>query len=307
MSVPSTIRSTAGFRSCTIFELSASGSWLGLPLGATTQEVVTPYTVSGSVISGSTVALPAGTAVSGSVPYYGLTLSGAKVLTINDPAPRVMPHIGEDGVFSLQVLPPTEAVTGELRSDKTNDVVDAVVSGVNKVTLGEAQIMGQATNKRGFESQVGIIAYAAGQDTSPDSTTFGAGNWDFRIIPKSILYQRDTGYQAEVNERMYSVTPMFVTAHLWGVQFVTGTEGYTRTQLIRGVSQYKPVIVGYKGDATTVCFPFDSAKPAASIAKIVVWKNGALLSTGYTPHVSGLVFGTAPAATDIITCFYEVV
>jgi hypothetical protein len=309
MSAPTNIRSTAGFRNFSVFELTASGSWLGLPLGALTLEKVTPFAVtSGSPAGTAAAAIPAGGTVSGSVPYYGVTVSGAKVLTINDPAPRVIPHIGDDGVFSLQVLPALEPVTGELRVDKTNDIVDALVGNVKKVTVGESNVMGQATNQRGFENQVGALAYSAAQDTDPNSTSFGTNLWDWRVMPKVILFTRDTGYQQEANERMYTLSPMYVTAHLWGVQFTASVEGFTRGQLIRGISQYKPCVVGYKGDASAKAFCFDSAKPAASTAKVTVWQNGALVTSGsatYSPTLYGVVFTTAPAATDVITVLYE--
>lgn len=300
MSTPTYIRSTAGFRFVAVYELTN-----GLPLGTKTLANFSIFSVSGSTISGSSVAIPEGTTVSGSVGYYGGIVSGAKVMTINDPAPRIIPHIGDDAVFSLQILPPTEAVNGEIRIDKTNDTIDSVVSNVNRVTIGEFRIMGQSTNKRGFENQVGLLAYSSAQDTDPGSSTFGQQEWDFRIMPKATVYQRDTGYQQEANERMYTVAPAYCTSHIWGTQFTVGADGFTIGQLLRGVSQYKPVIVGFIGDASTVSFPFDIAKTAATAAKINVWVNGVLTTSGITKSTSGIVFNTAPLVTDVITVFYE--
>lgn len=300
MSTPTYIRSTAGFRFAAIYELVN-----GLPLGSKTLTKYSAFTVSGSTISGSSVSIPEGTAVSGSVGYYGGVISGAKVMTINDPAPRIIPHIGDDAVFSLQILPPTEPVNGEIRIDKTNDTIDSVVGDVNRVTIGEFHIMGQSTNKRGFENQVGLMAYSAAQDTDPGSTTFGKQEWDFRIMPKATVYQRDTGYQQEANERMYTVAPAYCTAHIWGTQFTIGVDGYTIGQLLRGLCEFKPVIVGFIGDGSTVSFPFDIAKTAYTVAKVNVWVNGVLTTTGLTKSTSGIVFDTAPLVTDIITVFYE--
>ena len=307
---PTTIRSTAGFRHLQIFELSASGSWLNLPLGAKTLTNCSPYVVSsGSYIAGSVVqSLTAGATVSGSVPYYGMLVSGAKVLTINDPAPRVIPHIGDDGVFGLQVLPPTEPVSGELHTDKTNDVVDAIVAAVKKFTIGQMNFMGQSTNKRGYENQVGLLAYSAAQDYDPDSTNFGQNLWDCRVLPKATLFVRDTGYGQEANERVYTVTPAYVTAHLWGVQFTDAVEGFTRAQILRGVSNNKPVICGWLGDGSKAAFSFDSLQAPASAAQITVWKNGILLpnSASFFADVYGLHFATAPLVTDILTAAMEV-
>jgi hypothetical protein len=301
MTAPANIRSTAGFRSVTLFELNTAG----YPIGSLTLEPIIPYTVSGSTISGSTVAVPAGTAVSGSVGYYGLIHSGAKMLTITDPTPRIIPHVGDDGVLALQVLPPLEPLTGELTVSKTNDPIDKIVSSAKLVQIGEKNLMGEATNLRGFENQVGALAYAAALDTDPNSASFGASQWDFRLFPKANVFLRETGYGQEANERMYSFTPMYVTSYIWGTQFTVAIEGFTRAQVIRGNSQYKPLLVSYLGDGATVSFPLDSNRPAVSVDKMSVWKNGAIQTSGITKSASGVVFGTAPAALDVVVILYE--
>lgn len=302
MSAPSTIRSTAGFRSLVLFELNGSG----YPIGATTLEKQTLYTIAGgSVISGSTVAVNVGATVSGSVGYYGIKASGAKVLTINDPTPRVIPHVGDDGVICLQVLPATEPASGELRLDKTNDIVDAIAANVKKFTIAEANLLGSITSQRGYENQVGAMAYSFGQDTDPDSSNFGSTVWDFRLFPKVTVFQRDTGYTQEINERMYSFTPAYATKHLWGASFSMTTEGFVRGQIVRGVSQYKPVVVSYLGDGATKAFVFNSEVPAYSADKIAVWVDGTLQSAGVTKSVKGVVFDTAPSAAAVVVVFYE--
>ncbi len=305
MSAPSSTRSTAGFRSLVLFERNVNG----YPIGAKTLQASLPYTITGgSVISGSTVTVAAGATVSGSVPYYGILASGAKVLTITDPQPRVLPHVGDDGPFSLQVLPALEPLNGELHLDKTNDVMDAIISAVKKFQVGEMNMLGGATNKRGFEGQVSALAYSFAQDTDPDSLNFGASEWDFRIYPKVTIFRRDTGYGQEINERMYSFTPAFCTAHLWGTAFTEATEGFVRGQDIRGNCYGKPTFVTWLGDASTKAFPFDSNLPSTATTKMVVWKNGVIQSSGsaLTLSTSGLVFpGSAPTASDVIECLYE--
>jgi hypothetical protein len=303
MGSPVQIRVTAGFRHLNLYELDANA----LPIGTKVLEPFSPYTISsGSVISGSSVAITAGTTVSGSVGYYGAVHSGAKLLTITDPAPRVIPHIGDDGVMALQVLPPLEAITGELHVEKTNDTIDQLVGGgVLPVTIGESIFFGEGTNKRGFESSVGVIAYSAAEDSDPNSSLYGSVLWDSKIFPKVNLFMRETGYAQAENERLYTFTPMFCTAHLWGVQFTTLVDGMTRAQIVRGISQYKPLLVSFKGDGSTLGFPFDSARPAATTAKIAVFKNGVALTTGVAKTVSGIGFSTPPSSSDIISVWYE--
>ena len=307
MTAPSTVRSTVGFRSIVLFELNSSS----YPIGAVTLEAQTPHVMmgtGGSSISGSvTATVPVGSVVSGSVGYYGIKWSGAKVLTINDPTPRVMAHVGDDGVICLQVLPALEPANGELRLDKTNDIVDAISANIKKFTVAEANILGSITGQRGFENQVGALAYAFAQDTDPDSSQFGSSVWDFRIFPKATVFVRDTGYTQEVNERTYSFTPAYCVQHIWGKTFTTAVEGFTRAQIVRGVSQYKPVLVSFLGDGSTMAFPFDDSKLAAAVGKIAVWVNGELktLTTDYLTTVYGVSMKVAPAANAVICVFYE--
>ena len=298
----SNIRATAGFRNLRVYELNASYE----PIGTETLETMVPYLVSGStIISGSTVSIPEGTSVSGSVGYYGAQHSGARVLTINDPTPRIISHIGDDGVFAVQVLPPNEVMNGELQIDKTNDVIDAICSNVKAIQVGEANLLLEATDQRGYEPDMCAIAYSAGQDNDPMSSAFGSQMWDFRLFPKAKVFLRESGYGQEANVRQYSFTPMFCTAYPWQVQFTMAIEGALRSQCIRGNSVGKPNMVSFLGDGATKAFPFDSQKPALTAAKITAWKNGVQLSAGYSKSIYGLSFAAAPNSGDVIVVFYE--
>jgi len=304
MSAPKSTRSTAGFRSLQLFELNAAG----LPVGVKTLEACSPFTVTSDAFTTVLNPVAAGTTVAGTVPYYGVEHSGVKLLTITAPAPRIIPHIGSDGVFALQVLPPNEPVSGELHVDKTSDVVSALVQGINVVTVGEANLMGEATSQQGYEPQLAALAYSFAEDTTVDSPTYGAGQWDSRIMPRVNVFQRETGYGAEDNERLFSFTPGFTTTYPWGIQYTLAVEKFTRSQLMVGSTQYKPAIVSWVGNGSVKAFPFDGNKPAALTTKVnIVTKNGVLCAptTDYVAYTSGIIFTTAPAASAVVVCFYE--
>jgi hypothetical protein len=304
MPAPTTIRTTAGFRSIVLYELNTSF----YPIGTVTRRTTTPYLISsGSALSGSAgSAIAAGATVSGSIGYYGAWQSGAKVLTINDPTPRIITHVGDDGPFAVQVLPATEVMSGELQIDKTNDIVDAMASGGAKlVTVEEANLFHEATNLRGFEGQLAAIAYSAALDADPDSVNFGSALFDFRIIPKATVFMRESGYSADDNVRLYSFVPMIVTAYPWQVQYTTAVEGVTRSQMIRGNGYGKPTMVTFLGDGSTLAFPFDSAQPAKTATKIAVWDNNTLKSSGIQTFTNGVSFAVAPVLGHVITVFYE--
>jgi len=271
MATPTGIRSGVGFRNAVIFALTAAG-------------------------------LPAATAATA---YEGLRMSGAKTLTINDPEPRRMPHIGDDSISTIDVLPPIEALTAELHTSKIDDPVEELLTGQKKFSVGEAALFGIATDKRGYENQVGVLAYRQAQDTDPASATFGTRVWEFRIMPRAILYARDTGFTDQVEDHVYTVIPAKSGAHLWGTQFSASVEGFSQAQMVRGVCRGKPKLVAFLADGTEDEFTFPAAAQARSTESIAVWNNGSAVTSGITKAVTGVTFTAAPTAGAVIVIFYE--
>lgn len=274
MTAPSTTRSGVGFRYCNIFGLDANG-----------------YPAAGAV--------PA-------TAYEGLLLSGAKTLTITDPEPRRIVHVGDDAPFALDVLPPNEAMSGELTISKRNDAVEAAITGKLSFAVGEYKFMAFGDDKRGFEAQVGLMAYRQSLDTDPVSSNFGKRIWELKIFPKVILVPRESGFDENPEARLYTVVPQFVTKHLWGTAVAAGTEGVTRAQGFGGVSEYHPKLVAWLADGTEDEFLFPTTAPAQATGKIVAWNNGVIVSTGMTPSVTKLTFTVAPIVAHVIVALYEV-
>jgi len=237
--------------------------------------------------------------------YAGLRISGARALTINDPEPQQISHLGDDRVFALDVLPPTEALSGELVVGKVNDVVAQVIGDDLAVSVGEAQILGIGTDNRGDENQVALLAYRQTLDTDPDSTTFGSRRWEFRLFPKTFVIERESGFQSAPEEKMYTIRPQFVTKHLWGTAFAVGTEGFEQAQGFRGISEYKPRLASFLGDSAETDFAFDTDFPAQSTDKIAVWVSGVLTTASITKATTGVQWTTAPITDAEIVIFYE--
>jgi hypothetical protein len=271
MSAPSGIRTGVGFRNAVLFNLTEAG-------------------------------FPA---ASGSEVYEGVRVSGAKTLTINDPEPRRITHTGDDYIVSIDVLPPNEGISGELHTSKVNDIVDALLTGQKVFTAGEMSLFGQGTDKRGYEVQVGLLAYRQAQDTDPESATYGQRMWEIRIMPKVQLISRDSGFTDQPEDRVYTVVPAFVTSHLWGAAFSELSEGFAKGQIVRGVSRGKPKLVAWKGDGVKLEFLFPTDAQALSVSKITAWVNGTPQTTGVTKALTGLTFTAAPATDAIIVALYE--
>ncbi|MFH1555137.1 MAG: hypothetical protein ABII76_09780 [Pseudomonadota bacterium] len=245
---------------------------------------------------------PAATATTA---YEGVQISGAKALTITDPEPRQIVHIGDDYVFQVDQLPPTEPISGEIRTGKINDTLDAIIGDDKSFTEGEAKLFGFGSNNRGDENQVALLGFRQALDTNQDGSTFGKRVWDARIFPKALVISREGGFEDAPEDRAYSIRPQFVQNHLWQTAFSATTEGFTRAQGLRMVTEYKPKIIAFKADGSEVTFVLPTAYPAQAAAKVVIWDNGTKQTTGYTATTTHVVFSSAPTSTDILVCLYE--
>jgi len=245
-------------------------------------------------------------ATSASTVYEGVLVSGVKTLTINDPEPRLITHVGDDAPFALDVLPPLEAVTGSLTTAKQNDTLDAVLTPLKSFTVGETKMFPVGTDKRGFEVAVGALAYRQTEDTDPTSSTFGRRNWQFKIMPQAIFIPLESGYTDAPEDRTYTLLPGFSTKQLWGTALSLATEGCLRSQVMRGISQYKPKIVAWLGDNSTTVFSFPTDAPAAATSKIAIWLDGVLRTTNLTLTTTSITFTASPPGTGVnMTVLYE--
>jgi hypothetical protein len=272
MTTPTGVRAGVGFRHCQILALSS-----GYP------------------------------AATGATAYDGVQISGARSLTITDPEPRNITFQGDDTIFALDVLPPTEAVTGELRVSKTNDAVDAVLAPDKSIAIGDAKFFGIGTDNRGSENQVCMVAYRQALEATPGNANFGGRQWEFRMFPKVILSRRESNLDENPEDRAYTITPQFVSAYPWGTAFSTTTEGFTRAQVLRGVSEYRPRLVGWLGTGAAETFAFNASYPSAATSKVAVWVNGTLkaYTTDFTALSTAVIFVTAPASDAHVVAFYE--
>jgi hypothetical protein len=248
--------------------------------------------------------LPA--APSGGLVYEGVHVTGVKELTITDPEPQRIQHVGDDRVFATDILPPTDAISGSLSVGKVNDALDAVLTGQSSYTIGEAKGFAIGTNKRGYEAQVGMLLFRQSQDTTPGSTTYGKRYWESRIIPKARVVPLEGAMNASPETRAYSIYPNIVTAHLWGTALASGTEGCTEMQMERLVTEYPPRLVAFNAEAAQVEFLFDTDEAAVSTDKIhAVWVDGVIQTSGITKATTKITFTSAPGAGKLVVVLYE--
>jgi len=235
--------------------------------------------------------------------YEGLQIVGAKAFTVNVPDPRQIAHTGDDRVLQRDVLPSFEGVTAELRTARRDYDVHALLTGTNVKTLGELDAIGLGTDQQGNEPQVGMLLYQQAVDA-----VSGKRRWKSYVIPKAVVIPKAAEMNENPQEHVYSVTPFVVGQHLWGAPFSSGSagEGYSQAQVIEMMTEYEPVIVGFKSSGSAATYNFPTAKPAASVDKIHAFAGGVELTSEISKAVTGITtLGGTPTDGEIISVVYE--
>jgi len=237
----------------------------------------------------------------GTTAYEGIQFKGSTAFDLTIPDARKLTGLGEDGITQVVYLPPQEGADARLNVEAADPVLAALLDGTKVSTVGEATIVGVATDKQGFEPRAALLLYQAakGLDT-------GKTYWHSYIIPSAQVVRKTPGMGADKAVTQYQVAPNRVRKHLWGTQFSNTTEGFLEAQLLEVWSNYPLRIASYLGDGTTTAFNFPSNFPAVSTDGIKVWKNGTEVTSGLTKAVTGITFNTAPATGDVIVVLREV-
>lgn len=270
MTAPSGIRQGVGFRNVRLYELDANG----YPNATDTN------------------------------PYVGVLISGAKSLTVSDPEPRQIVHTGDDNIIQLDVLPPTEPISGVLTVGKTNDDVDEIISGdAAAQEVGEIVLFPIGHSERGNEAQVAILAYRQSLEADESDANFGSRVWESRLFPKAWLLTQEGSLDENPESRTYAMRPNMSTRYPWGAS-CTGA-GVTRAQGFRGVGNYKPIMSAWKGDNSATTFSMATGYAAVGTGNLKVFVNGTDWSSTATLATNSVVFETAPTTGAMIVAFYE--
>ena len=232
--------------------------------------------------------------------YEGLQAQGAVAFDLTVPDARKITGLGEDGVTQVAFLPPSESVEAALNVEASDVTLMAMLDGISVASTGEMSHIGIATDRQGYEPQIGMMLYQAarGLDT-------GATYWHTYIIPSAQVVRKPHSMNADKGTVVYQVAPNRVAAHLWGVPFSTSTDGFTAAQMIEGWSNYPQKIVAYLGDGTTTDFTFPTAHQAAQTAGITVVVDDVEQTSGVTVATDKVTFSSAPASGARIVVIYE--
>jgi len=251
-----------------------------------------------AVIFGLTSGLPSAT---GTGAYEGYRVIGPKAYALTIPDVRKITHVGNDRALALDFLPATEGMSAELRVAAQDLPLNAFLSGVKTVDVGNTVFMPVQTDQQGFEPDVALLLYQQTLDAVSKLR-----NYRVHIIPKAHVVAMPPGMDENAAEMKYAIAPSPSTTHLWGATLTVGSEGATEAGILEGQSSNRPNLVAFKAVGTETEFLFPTDKQALTTGSIVVWDNGTLVDVvDYTPAVTGITFDNYPAAGHIIVAYYE--
>ena len=270
------------------------------------------------LISLDSNSLPAFSGTPGATGYMHTQLNVAKAFTPTFPDPIIISHTGDDGVAGQIMLPANETIAGEIRTGHTNLEADALLQNISVVTLGDQKYIGRGIVPQEF-AQVGMYCYRQAVDTDPGSATKGAERWLYYAIPiAKIAPQSGSMEEGGEDENAYNCLPQTVSRHLWGIDFVVGTDGFGQAQLIHGIAAGPPVLEVWEIDATPTLILDLGVNAKADLAAtgyaVNVFHND--IGTGIIDVTSQCTFGTgdeidasavapAPVAGDFVYAWYE--
>lgn len=237
----------------------------------------------------------------GGTAYEGLQFQGSTAFELNIPDARKLTGLGEDGITQVVFLPPQEGADGGLNVEAADPALTVLLDGTKVQTAGEASLMGGATDRQGFEPQVGLMLYQAAR-----GLVTGKAYWRTFFIPSAQVVRKPGGMTADKSVTQYQVALNRTTKHLWGPAFTIADNGFTAAQFVEAWSNYPLRLAAFLGDGTTTVFSFPAATPAVSTDGILVFVNEAAVTTGITKAVGSVTFGVAPAASARITILREV-
>lgn len=230
--------------------------------------------------------------------YTGVQVVGARSLEMTIPEPRKFTHVGDDNVLAVQYLPSVEAISGKLSTAEESQIIYALVTGTNRITVGESTMVGVATSTQGSEPQFGLLMIQQAQDNA------GTANYRWWLFPKVKAYPALQGMGQDIQDNSYTISPSIVTAHLWETAFATTTEGFTYSQGLAGQSRYVPGLASFLAVTATTTFTLNASEVSADATKTLVFVNG-VSDTAWTAATNNVITSTAPGNNKRVVVFYE--
>lgn len=254
----------------------------------------------------------------GGLPYVGLEVHASKVYNLTLPAPRRIPHVGNDRLLATQIFPSQEPANGELNVGSEDLDLLASLTGLTIKEIAGAKMLPHLTDNSGKEPNVGVILWQAAI-----SKRLKKQGIHFHIIPSTKAVPRIAGAGENPVDLVFDLAPNATEYHLWGEALAplaniydplsgVSETGAFESGVWSGFSDYPYRIAAFIAATSQVKFLFPDSRPAISITDIAVFigdqTDEALTevdAADYSVATDGVTFDTAPGLGKEIQVIYQ--
>lgn len=236
------------------------------------------------------------------IPTEGYEFYGANAWELAIPDVRHISHAGNDRLMAMDFLPPIEGASATLQAAADDEILDAMLTGVNMFPVGYMELLPVMTEQQGSEPDVALFLFQQSLDRATKLR-----HYRFHIIPKARVTPLRAGMTDAPAVSRYSAAFNPTTKHLWGTSLSLPVEGCTEMAMAEGMSQGRPKIVAWLADGSEDDFLFPTDKPALDTDHITAWVNGVyqIGNPNMTTSVTKLHFTIPPTVGKVIVSMYE--
>lgn len=236
--------------------------------------------------------------------YEGIEFAGPVGFDVNFGAPRTIPIVAQGQVQGTFLLPSIEARTGTLRCAYDKFTLNAMLSGVNIDTIGEAKFMPLDTDRSGQETLVALLLQ---QLQAKDSD--GSLVWHNNVVHRATISPDPVNYTAEAIVKQYNMAFSRSSKRMWGEVYSLNTHNCLEATMDDGISSYKYNIGIWMGNNEFTDFYLPTGKPTKTSGKAKVWDfaTGAERAGSWDAATDGTTFtpNDTVADGDVLVVTYE--
>lgn len=205
-------------------------------------------------------------------PYVGVVIEGLKSVSVTEPEPQRITHVGDDRPYAQDTLPSTDFQTFQFTTSKNNMVLDGTLDGSKIRTAGTDAYFRMASNdNKGNEVRGTMWAYRQALNTDrSDAANFGKKRLYHSYVWPSVQISRQTAsFEAAGVDITYDGTPTNVRKVPWSDALDTTDWGVTEGAMLEGSTRYHPRFNSWYGNGTIGIW--NLSHPPVDSNHIMVW------------------------------------
>lgn len=226
--------------------------------------------------------------------YIGTKIKGLSGFTSTNTNVRRIQHYDGDRISLVQIFPTQDVAAGTITVDGHDLALTAILGGTTETTHDSIKILPMMSDQQGSEPSVGLIVTQAAKNDE------GADGYHMQFINSTQAVPQAGSFGNNNYETTYACSPSSTNHHMWGLDYVQGTDGCESAAMDDAFAAKKAIITTWLTDGSTAVFTFDASYQAADTSYKVYQNDGGTvteLTTGVTKATSGVTFATAQIPT----------